>query len=179
MIRVRRLPASEVAVVAAIDRSETVVVRYEVRDGQLVECPVTAATIPDWDRVGDGENSAASKIRFCEGHLAAGAVLFGAFTDADELAGTVIVDPDFAPPMAWLVWLHVSRPHRRQGAGRALWSEAVAVARDAGATSMYVSATPTGSAVGFYRSQGATLADPVHPALFAEEPEDIHLVAPL
>ena len=47
-----------------------------------------------------------------------------------------------------------------------------------GATSVYVSATPTGSAVGFYLGRGCTLADPVHPALFADEPDDIHLVFP-
>jgi hypothetical protein len=44
---------------------------------------------------------------------------------------------------------------------------------------MYVSATPTGSAVGFYLGRGCRLADPVHPDLFAQEPEDIHLVCPL
>jgi hypothetical protein len=44
---------------------------------------------------------------------------------------------------------------------------------------MYVSATPTGSAVGFYLSRGCHLADPPHPALLASEPDDIHLVCPL
>jgi hypothetical protein len=33
--------------------------------------------------------------------------------------------------------------------------------------------------VGFYLRQGCGLADPVHPALFAAEPEDVHLVLPL
>ena len=42
-----------------------------------------------------------------------------------------------------------------------------------------MSATPTGSAVGFYLSRGCVLADPPHPQLFAEEPEDIHFVLPL
>ncbi len=46
----------------------------------------------------------------------------------------------------------------------------------AGATSLYVSATPTASAIGFYLGQGCGLADPVHPALYAAEPDDIHLV---
>ncbi len=53
------------------------------------------------------------------------------------------------------------------------------IAKAAGATSMYVSATPSGSAVGFYLSHQCRLADPVHPRLFAEEPEDIHLVVPV
>ena len=48
-----------------------------------------------------------------------------------------------------------------------------------GAESIYVSATPTESAVGFYLRQGCRLAHPVHPDLFAAEPEDIHLVRSL
>lgn len=44
---------------------------------------------------------------------------------------------------------------------------------------MYVSAAPTQSAVGFYLRQGCRLADPVHPALFAKEPKDIHFVRTL
>ena len=53
------------------------------------------------------------------------------------------------------------------------------LARAAGATSMYISATPTGSAVGFYLAHRAALADPVHPVLFVHEPDDIHLVSPV
>jgi hypothetical protein len=33
--------------------------------------------------------------------------------------------------------------------------------------------------VGFYLRQGCRLADPVHPALYADEPDDIHLVKQL
>ena len=73
----------------------------------------------------------------------------------------------------------MSRPHRRRGVAHALWVEATALARAAGATSMYISATPTGSAIGFYLAHGAVLADPVHPVLFGYEPDDVHLVAPL
>ena len=75
--------------------------------------------------------------------------------------------------------LHVSRSYRRRGAATALWRAAADIAREAGATSMYVSATETGSAVGFYLRQGCRLADPVHPVLFEHEPEDIHLVCEL
>ena len=89
--------------------------------------------------------------------------------------GVAIVVPELEPELAWLAFLHVSRPHRRRGAATALWGAAVERARSAGATSLYVSATPTGSAVGFYLRQGCRLADPVHPRLYGDEPEDIHL----
>jgi len=43
----------------------------------------------------------------------------------------------------------------------------------ASATRMYVSATPTDSAVNFYSRPGCVLAGPPHQALFDREPEDI------
>lgn len=177
-IRVERLPAEDVAFIARIDRSEHVDIQYAMRDGEIVEVPVFGADVPSWTVEGSGEHSVAAQIAFCTPIVDAGAALLGAF-DGDELAGLAIVDPTFEPPMAWLAWLHVSRLHRRHGAATALWSTAADIARDAGATSMYVSATETGSAVGFYLSQGCRLADPVHPALFEREPKDIHLVCSL
>ena len=176
---VRRLDRSDVDLVASIDRSERVEVQYRVEDGRLVEAPVSVVDIPPWDPEGTGEHSVARHIQLCVSAIADGAVLFGAFDDAGELMGLATVHPTFEPGMAWLATLHVSRPHRRRGAATALWDAGIALAREAGATSMYVSATPTGSAVGFYLGRGCTLADPVHPALFADEPDDIHLVCPL
>jgi GNAT superfamily N-acetyltransferase len=173
-----RLGPDDVSLLASIDRSEHVDVEYAVVDGQLVERPVTISEIPAWDPVGKGEHSVAGYIESCTALLAGGGTFLGAF-DADALAGVAIVNPAFEPRLAWLAFLHVSRPHRRHGAGRALWSAAEDLAREAGATSMYVSAIPTGSAISFYLSRGCRLADPVHPDLFAMEPEDIHLVCPL
>jgi GNAT superfamily N-acetyltransferase len=172
-VRVERLSAEDIALIARIDRSEHVDIQYAVRDGMLVEVPVFMAEIPRWN-----SDDLAAKIEFCTPIVAAGAPLLGAF-EGDELAGLAIVDPTFEPPMAWLAFMHVSRPHRRHGVASALWSAAADIAHEAGATSMYVSATETGSAVGFYLSRGCRLADPVHAGLFELEPNDIHLVCPL
>lgn len=178
MMRIRHLDASDVSLIARIDRSEHVDVQYAVRGGQLVEAPVLMEDIPTWSDDG-GEHSITKMLEFCTPIVEGGASLLGAFTDDDDLAGLAIVDPTFEPPLAWLALLHVSRPHRRTGAATALWAAAVRLASDAGAASMYVSATPTGSAVGFYLSQGCRLADPVHPVRFEREPEDIHLICDL
>jgi len=178
-MNVRRLEPSDVALVASIDRSEHVEVQYRIEDGRLVEAPVFMADIPTWDPDGSGEHSVASHIAFCASVVADGAALLGAFDDDGELMGLATVHPTFEPGLAWLATLHVSRAHRRRGAASALWDAGVALAREAGARSLYVSATPTGSAVGFYLGRGCRLADPVHPELFAHEPEDIHLVCPL
>ena len=179
VVNVRRLVASDVALVASIDRSEHVEVQYRVESGRLVEAPVVMADIPAWDPDGAGEHSVASQMAFYAKVVAGGATLFGAFDDDGAVMGLAAVHPTFEPGLAWLATLHVSRPHRRRGAASALWGAGVALARDAGARSLYVSATPTGSAIGFYLGRGCRLADPVHPALFADEPEDIHLVCPL
>jgi ribosomal protein S18 acetylase RimI-like enzyme len=179
VISVRRLEPGDVALVASIDRSEHLEVQYRIDDGHLVEAPVFMADVPGWDPDGSGEHSVASHMAFYASVIADGAALFGAFDNDGELMGLATVHPTFEPGLAWLATLHVSRAHRRRGAASALWDAGVALAREAGAGSLYVSATPTGSAIGFYLSRGCRLADPAHPELFAHEPEDIHLVCPL
>lgn len=172
---VRKLGIDDVGLIARIDRSEIVEVEYTLVDGRLMERPVSMTDIPPWDPVGTGPYSVAAEVAFCEPLVAGGAVLHGAF-EGDCLLGLAVVDGSFEPPLAWLAFLHVSRPYRRRGVASALWGAAAEVATAAGAESMYVSAVPTGSAVGFYLSRGCELADPVHPALLAKEPDDIHLV---
>jgi GNAT superfamily N-acetyltransferase len=153
-------------------------VEYAVVDGELTTRPVSMTEIPAWLPTGSGSHSVASQTAFVQDVLAEGGQLLGAFED-DGLLGLAVVVPSFEPGLAWLAWLHVSRPHRRQGVGVALWDAAIDLARGRGASSLYVSATPTGSAVGFYLRRGCRLADPVHPTLFAHEPDDVHLVLPL
>ena len=177
-MELRRLTIDDVGVVALIDRSEHVDVEYVVVDGHLGERPVTMADIPAWEPVGEGPHSLAAKVEFCRQRVADGAALLAAY-EGDELLGVAVVDPRFDGLLAWLAFLHVSRPHRRRGVASALWNEAVDLALAAGAGSLYVSAVPAGSAVGFYRHHGCRLADPVHPLLFAKEPDDIHLLRPL
>ena len=137
------------------------------------------ADIPTWDPDSSGEHSVAGHMAFCASVIADGAALLGAFDDDGELMGLATVHPTFEPGLAWLAPLHVSRARRRCGAASALWGARLVLAREAAARSLYVSATPTGSAVGFYLRRGCRLADPVHPVLFAHEPEDIHLVGKL
>ena len=177
---VQRLGFDDVGLIARIDRSEHVDVEYAVVDGHLIERPASIehADIPPWDLVGAGPNSVAAKVAFCAPLVAGGAALFGAF-EGDRLLGLAVVDGSFEPRLGWLAFLHVSRQVRRRGAASALWGAAVHEAAQAGAESIYVSAVPTGSAVGFYLSRGCGLANPVHPALYASEPDDIHLTCSL
>jgi GNAT superfamily N-acetyltransferase len=175
---VRTLSVDDVGLIAEIDRSEQIDVEYTVVHGRLAERPVSFAEVPEWDPIGTGSFSVAARIAFCEPLVRAGGTLLGAY-QSGEFMGLALVDGDFEPARAWLAFLHVSRPYRRRGAASRLWSASVDIALDAGARSMYVSATPTGSAVGFYLSRGCHLADPVNPELYAMEPDDIHLVCDL
>jgi ribosomal protein S18 acetylase RimI-like enzyme len=177
-MRVRNLRAEDVSLVATIDRSERVDVEYRVIDGQLQQVPAAITEVPAWDPNGSGPHSVAAHIAFCTSVVARGGVLLGAFA-AEHTAGLAMVVPTLEPRLAWLAFLHVSRPYRRMGAAQALWNAAVDISVASGARSIYVSATPTESAVGFYLRQGCRLAHPVHPDLFAAEPDDVHLVCSL
>ena len=175
---VRTLGLDDLGLIGEIDRSERFEVEYTVVDGRLVVVPVSIANVPPWDPAGDGPFSVAAKIAFCEPLVERGAEFFGAF-DGDRVMGVAVLDPAYEPGLAWLAFLHVSRPYRRQGVASVLWDTALGIAGRSGATSIYVSATPSRSAVGFYLSRGCRLVEQVHPELFEMEPEDVHLEFPL
>ena len=176
-MEIQHLPATSIGLIADIDRSETVSYAYRIRDGQLERYAVDW-DIPTFRATGDGPNSVHSHIETWQPIVESGAFLLGAYVDS-SLAGLAIVDPVFESPMAWLAFMHISRSFRRRGAGRALWAEATSIARSHEATSIYVSAIPSGPAMDFYLSRGCVLADNPHPALFEAEPEDIHLICKL
>ncbi len=81
--------------------------------------------------------------------------------------------------MAELKALFISNRYRRQGIASRLLAEIEDLARADGATQLYVSATPSQSAVGFYLRKGFKPTAPPDPELFALEPEDIHMIKDL
>ena len=95
------------------------------------------------------------------------------------LAGLAIYRPRLSADVGNLALLHVSRAHRRQGIASLLSAEVARLARADGARLLYVSATPSDSAVGFYRSVGFEPTDAPNPELFALEPDDIHMTLEL
>ena len=170
-IIIKQLDQSQITLLADLDRSEQVTVNYIYNAGQI-ETKTVDWQVPRWS-----EDHVARHIQDLRPMLAAGAILFGAFA-GDQLAGIAILQLKLTETMAQLVFLHVSRAYRRQGVARRFTEEMVRLAKEEGATEMYVSATPSGSAVGFYTSQGFVIAPPerIHPELFEKEPEDIHLI---
>ena len=175
-IETRRLAPTDFRLLGDLDRSERVTHAYRIDDGSLRRFEVDW-DIPDWFP-GEGPHHVGTHIADMAPAFDAGGILLGAF-DGEDVAGLAIVVPGFEDRMAWLAFLHVSRPYRRHGVGAMLWDEAAGLARAEGSTSMYVSAIPSGPAVDFYVGRGCRpIAEP-HPALLAEEPDDLHLVCPL
>jgi len=178
MLRIQRLPNSHVSRIADIDRTEHVSTAYTVRNGELHGEQVDLNVAP-WYASGHGHHHVQTLIQDCADILARhSGVLFGAL-DGELLVGVAILRPRLQDGMAELSFLHLSRDYRRQGIGTRLLERVFALARELGARRIYVSATPTESAVGFYLNHGFRLAKEPHPELFALEPEDIHMIKPL
>jgi predicted N-acetyltransferase YhbS len=171
----RLLARDEVELIWTIDRSETHHHVYRVRQGQLVRVPYHFE-VPGW-RQEDVEPETA-KLLDC---FDRGGSFLGAF-DGDPLVGIAVVDSarvGRARDQIQLFYLYVSRAYRGLGVGKRLFDAALTVARDAGATALYVSSTPTENTVDFYLARGCVLAPEPDPRLLAAEPDDIHLIRPL
>jgi predicted N-acetyltransferase YhbS len=177
MITYRELAESDFSKIAEIDRSEVIRVGYEVRGGELVEMDVmwdSRNFIPE----GKGEHTVAGEIEFCRGHMARKAIAFGGF-DAETLIAIGILTPNIRPTMAQLAYLHVSRDYRRKGIGAAITSQLLERASVLGSKRIYVSAVPSESAVGFYKSFGFDLVAEPLSELYELEPDDIHMILEL
>jgi GNAT superfamily N-acetyltransferase len=171
------MQAAELDRIAEIDRSEHVTQEYVYRRGAL-ERRAVDVMVPSWFRSGACEHSVRGRIDAWQPLLARDATLVGAF-DADTLAGFAIYRPRLAEGMANLSALYVSRSYRRKGVGSRLTGEVARLARADGARRLYVSATPSAPTVEFYRSHGFEPTGEPDPALFALEPDDIHMILEL
>ena len=173
MLSIRRMKTEELERIRDIDREEVIRVGYRQEGDRLTRMDVDWDT-PSW-REGEGEHSYGRMIGFARKHLEEGATAFGAF-DGDRLAGIAIYHPKLEADMGQLALLHVSNAFRRQGVAASLFEEVLKLSHQEGDERLYVSATPSGSAVGFYTSRGFQPTATPHPNLLAEEPEDIHMV---
>jgi ribosomal protein S18 acetylase RimI-like enzyme len=167
----------ELGRIGEIDRSEHVTHEYSYRRGALARRAVDIR-VATWSRSGDHEDSVQGRVEAWQPLLDAGGTLVGAF-DAAALVGVAIYRPHLAEGLANFAVLHVSRDYRRKGIGSLLADEVARLARADGARRLYVSATPSGPAVEFYRSHGFAPTDEPHEALFALEPHDIHMIREL
>lgn len=172
MLTIRRLLDDELTGVYDIDMTESGDIVYVVVENHL------EAVAEQWDRPPRTRARWDEMIAYWRGILDEGGAAWGAF-DGAQMVGIAVLRYRLTNDTAELTALFVSRPYRRAGVARRLMSPLVAEAKEVGAARLYVSATPSRSAVGFYQSQGFQLAEQVHPGLYAREPDDIHMVRPL
>lgn len=170
----RWMAPDEVGKIGDIDRSEQIRMGYEYTGDKLRQMDVNWDT-PAWLPYGDGNHTVAAQIKFCRGHLQRNGRMYGAF-DGEKLVGIGIIQPRIRDGIAQLAYLHVSNHYRRKGIGGHITEALIREAKRTGARKMYVSATPTASAVGFYLSCGFEPVDKPIPELFELEPEDIHMM---
>ena len=171
MISYRILSREEIGKLVQIDRTETIENIYCIRDGKL-SLKKERWDVKDWSAQERQRRVAVLQKGYDDGDT-----LFGAF-DGPTLVGMSVFEPHPVPSAVGrfnLGGLWVSQKYRGRGIGRTLVQLVIDKAREAGAKTMYVSATPSESTVRFYMSIGFRLAVPVDPSMFEREPEDIHL----
>jgi len=173
----RWMGAGELPRLADINRQESVQTGYALQNGQLTPMQVDWQ-IPSFSPEGQGGHSLAAQIAFCQRHVEDRAILLGAFVGG-KLVALAVLTPEVRHSIAQLAYLQVSREYRRQGIASHLLQELVKAARQEGTRQLYVSATPSESAVGFYLQHGFVLASEPLPELLAAEPEDIHMIKDL
>lgn len=171
MIHIRQLEKDDLTQVADINVSETGTQLYQANDGQL-QLIEEAWQRPRWDAAAWAQMLERWAITLKPD------LYVGAYVN-HQMVGLASLRYQLTPVMAQLTTLHVDRIYRRQGIAGRLVQEIFRLSRDANVASIYVSATPSISAVHFYLRQGFQPTAEPDPQLFALEPEDIHMVRPL
>jgi GNAT superfamily N-acetyltransferase len=172
MIGIREMARGELGRAYAIDDSDDGDVLYVVTGACLQAAPL------EWHRPRRTAERWNQSVAQWEAILDQGGAVYGGL-HGDLLVGVAVLRPRLTAARAQLQSLFVSRAYRRQGVARRLVGEVERRAIAGGARELYVSAMPSVPAVGFYLAQGFRVAEEVDPDLFAQEPEDIHLVKPL
>lgn len=168
MIAIRELLPEEIDLSQDLDISESGKFVYMFSQGKLQRQKL------DWKRPNWNPTEWAIEINKWKDVLRWDIAL-GAF-DGNKLIGLASLCFRLTEDTAQLVSLHIDREYRRQGIATQLTREVIRLARESGAVKLYVSSTPSESAVGFYLSQGFQPTNEVNQFLFELEPEDIHMV---
>jgi GNAT superfamily N-acetyltransferase len=171
VISVRVLGRDELSRAREIDVSESGHVLYRCVDGEIVVVDEEWSR-PSWNAAEwqDAITRWTDELKWD--------VMLGAFAE-DALVAMASLRYRLTETTAQLVSLHVSRGERRRGAASSLLDEIIRLAKEAGARELYVSATPSESAVGFYLARGFRPATRIDEHLHALEPDDIHMTRSL
>jgi len=172
---IKELKKEYIGRIKEIDRSERVKLLYKYKEGSL-KTEKVHLNVPRWN-----EQECAKRISHLSDELSNGGILIGAI-DHNLLVGAAVLGSTFIGEHLdeiQLVFLHVSKGYRRKGIATKLFNKVCKLAKDKGAKRLYISSTPSESAVGFYLSHGCKLAPKLNRELYQLEPEDIHMIKEL
>ncbi len=170
-MEIRTLRRNEIEKVRNITRNEVVEQVYHFIDGKLV-LKDEFYDIKSWNAA----ELDRSFVRLYDIHDRNGALL-GAFVE-NKLIGVSALESEFIgenKDQLQLYFHQVDSNYRHKGVGGLLFGEIVIKAKELGAKSVYISATPSKNTIGFYLHMGCKLASKVNPELYLLEPKDIHL----
>jgi GNAT superfamily N-acetyltransferase len=153
-----------------VDVSEHGELIYLWQDGELVTQPLV------WDR--PSRTAETWQENWASVLPLPGVKAWGAF-EGEVMVGIIVYRPYLTEDIAQLDALFVDRDHRQQGIASHLTNLLKQQAILDGHKRLYVSATESKSAVGFYISQGFIPTQDAHPELYALEPDDIHMIMQL
>ncbi|MBD5779295.1 GNAT family N-acetyltransferase [Pelagicoccus sp. NFK12] len=145
-IEFKKLSSSDLEKVYEIDRSESVDTMYRTAGDELeaYDDSIEISTDPAiWKKL----------LVWWRSELKEGAEAFGAF-DGETLTGIAIIKHGIREGVDQIIAMYVSAEYRLSGIARSLYFELEDSAKAAGAKQLFVCTEPTGSAVGFYLSQG-------------------------
>jgi GNAT superfamily N-acetyltransferase len=167
----RVLTRAEISKFPEIDRTETVERIYYFREGRLT------LVKEHWDVKDWSVQEKQRRTGACLRHYDNNETVFGAI-DGTTLVGVSWFDPKPLPSAVGRykfggIW--VSKKSRGKGIGKKLALLVINKAREHGAKTVYVSATPSENTVRFYMSLGFRPAHAVDPHLHRAEPDDIHM----
>jgi len=172
MITIKQMPKGQVHRLGELDVSESGDTVYKWIEGRV------EATHQEWHRPRWDDAAIRQHSEMVTDALARGGVMLGAL-DGELLVGVAVLHYKLTNDMAQLAGLWVSRDYRQHKVAAGLVQEIVRLAKENGARALYVSATPSGSAVGFYQSQGFQPTLQMNQELYELEPEDIHMIKEL
>jgi len=171
----RLLEKSELKLLSEIDRKEIVNEVYYFRDNKL-EIVNEFYNIEGWilEELHD-------YINRLEDIYDRNGTIYGAF-DNNTIVGLGALESKFIGKnndQLKLDMLYISSNYRKKGIGKNLVNLLCEKAKELGAKSLYISATPFKNTVNFYFAVGAKLTDEINKELYELEPYDIHMILEL
>lgn len=171
----RLLKRSELSLLSEIDRKEIVSEVYYFRNNKL-ELVNEFYNIECWDL-----KELHDYINRLQDIYDRNGSIYGAF-DGERIVGLGALESKLIGrnnDQLKLDMLYISSDYRKRGIGKNLVNLLSKKAKEVGAKSLYISATPFKNTIDFYFAIGAKVTNEINKELYELEPYDIHMILEL